>query len=162
MAAVHAAWSYEGPGRAVVLALKERGRRGCADPLAAAAAQAVWREGSAADALTFVPARRDDVRRRGFDHGALLAREVGRRLGLEVLPLLSRARPVDDQVGLSATARRENLRGAFISAPAPARIALVDDVVTTGATAAACAAALRRAGTRRVELIVACRTPATY
>lgn len=160
VASLIAAWAYDGIARDLVLALKERGRRACAAPMAAAAARAVWRAGLGAAVLTWVPCRPGDRRARGYDHGEVLAHAVGARLGLPARPLLRRTREVRDQVGLSRAGRRANLEGAFAAAGAvPTRVALVDDVLTTGATAAVCAAALRRGGARAVEVVVACRTP---
>jgi predicted amidophosphoribosyltransferase len=156
---VHAGWRYEAAARALVIALKERGRRGCAAPLAGAAAAAVWRAGLSADVLTWVPGNPAAARARGFDHGEVLATQVGERLGLRARPLIERVRIVRDQVGLSGRERRANLAGAFEARPnVPPRVALVDDVLTTGATAAACARALRSGGATSVEVVVACLT----
>ena len=156
---VHAGWKYEGAARALVIALKERARRGCAAPLAAAAAAAVWRAGLCADVLTWVPGNSAAARARGFDHGEVLATQVGARLGLDARRLIERVRIVRDQVGLSGRERRANLAGAFEARSiVPSRVALVDDVLTTGATATACARALRAGGATSVEVVVACLT----
>ena len=99
--------------------------------------------------------------RRGFNQAELLAREVARRCGVEVVGAVRRARATSPQAGLSNSRRRENVAGAF-QVPRPERVrglcvALVDDVLTTGATANACAAALKRAGARRVTLLTLAR-----
>jgi predicted amidophosphoribosyltransferase len=154
---VVAAWEYDGPPRDLVLALKLPGLAPAAAPLAGAMAAESLRCGLVGDVLTWVPARRRDIRRRGYDHARVLAEEVGRRLGLPARPLLRRARDRPDQTGLSADARRRNLRGAFVSIGCPDRIILVDDLVTTGATATACARALRASGAAGVEVLAACR-----
>jgi len=149
--------AYEGAARALVLDLKLRGRRAAAAPLADAMGAAVAAEGLDGEVLAWVPARRADVRVRGFDHAHELARALEVRLGLPALPLLSRVGPVrPDQVGLTAGERARNLRGAFIARGCPARVVVVDDVVTTGATLGACARCLRRAGAVQVEAVVAC------
>jgi ComF family protein len=99
--------------------------------------------------------------RRGFNQAELLAREVARRCGVEVVNAVRRARATAPQAGLSHAQRRENVAGAFeVRRPERVRglrVALVDDVMTTGATANACAAALKRAGARRVTLLVLAR-----
>jgi ComF family protein len=99
--------------------------------------------------------------RRGFNQAELLAREVARRCGVDVVNAVRRARATAPQAGLSNTRRRENVAGAFeVRRPERVkglRVALVDDVMTTGATANACAAALKRAGARRVTLLVLAR-----
>jgi predicted amidophosphoribosyltransferase len=152
-----AAYEYGGAARALVLALKLRSRRGAAEPLADAMCAALRRSGLSGSTLTWVPGRPADARLRGFDHAELLAARVAAALGLPVAGLLTRVRPVADQSGLGAVARRANLRGAFVAAASPAKVILVDDLVTTGATASACARALRAAGTETVELLTACR-----
>ncbi|MBN2584666.1 MAG: ComF family protein, partial [Planctomycetes bacterium] len=113
------------------------------------------------DLATAVPLHWWRCYRRGFNQAALLARTVVRRgrLRLPLRRLLVRTRDTPPQVGLSATARRENVRGAFrVRDPAMVkdrRILLLDDVMTTGATVGECARALRRAGAREVVVAVA-------
>jgi predicted amidophosphoribosyltransferase len=107
------------------------------------------------------PARR---RRRGFNQAEELARALSRRSGLQVADCLERtagsARA--SQVGRGRDERRGALAGGVrirAGAPVPLRALLVDDVVTTGSTLGACAAALADAGVRGVEAIVYARTP---
>lgn len=154
---VLAAWEYEGPARDLVLSLKLKGSRPVGAAAAAAMAATALREGLIGDLLTWVPARSADARSRGYDHAEVLAQEVGHRLGLPVRPLLARALDRPDQSGLSAAQRRRNLRGAFEARHWPGPVVLVDDVVTTGATASACAGVLRAAGATGVEVLAACR-----
>jgi competence protein ComFC len=154
---VVAAWEYDGPARELVLALKLRDLGPAAGPLADAMAAAALRCGLLGGVLTWVPARPRDVRRRGYDHARVLAEEVGRRLGLPARALLRRIGDPPDQTALGAAARRRNLRGAFVARPCSGPIVLVDDLVTTGATATACARALRASGATAVEVLAACR-----
>ena len=87
-----------------------------------------------------------------------LADQLGRLWELPVQPLVGRARPVERQRGLGLQERRRNVAGAFASARAsPTRVCLIDDVYTSGATAAAAASALRRGGARRVEVVTFAR-----
>jgi predicted amidophosphoribosyltransferase len=75
-----------------------------------------------------------------------------------VLPLLTRTRTIRRQAGLTLAERRRNVDRAFAAvAQAPKAVAIVDDVYTTGATAAAAASALRAAGARRVEVVTFAR-----
>ena len=75
-----------------------------------------------------------------------------------MLALIRRTRPVPRQRGLALADRRRNVAGAFAPATeAPRTIALVDDVYTSGATAAAAASALRKGGARRVEVVTFAR-----
>lgn len=149
-------YRYEGAPRSLVLDLKGRGRRDAARPLAEALVRVARRAGVGAEVVTWVPCAAAARRRRGFDHAELLARSAAEALGLPCTPLLARTGAIRDQVGLSAPERWSNLKGAFVARSAPAKICLVDDVITTGATAGRCAAALRGAGATEIELLVAC------
>ena len=148
-------WRYDGPVRGLVLDLKLRGARSAAGPLVEAMAALVHEQGLLGSALTWVPARPADIRRRGYDHATVLAQGLSTALGLPAVPLLRKTGRVVDQAGLGAAQRRKNLAGAFSSASTTASVVLVDDVITTGATVAACAKALRGAGAERVEAVVA-------
>ena len=135
-----------GTGQLVRL-FKDQGEQRLAGVLARLMVQ-VLPPGWPLEVVAYVPASRAAVRRRGFDHGELLGREVAACVGLECLPLLRRPR-TRDQRGLSARGRIANLAGRFEAAgAAPCRggVLLVDDVMTTGATLCAAAAALRSAG----------------
>jgi ComF family protein len=112
--------------------------------------------------LVPVPLHPRRLRERGFNQSELLAQALGRRSGLVVAPeALVRRKETPPQTGLTAAARRSNVSGAFTvrrrSRVAGRVVVLVDDVVTTGATARACAAALRAAGTTEVRLVTAAR-----
>lgn len=152
-----APWPYEGAARALVLQLKLRGRRPAAAPLVEAMCHEVTLRGLSAQAVTWVPGPAAETRRRGFDHAEILARGVAHRLGLRPLRLLCRTGPRRDQAGLGARERRENLAGAFASRRFARPVVLVDDLVTTGATAEACASALLAAGVPQVEVLAPCR-----
>ncbi|HEV8266799.1 MAG TPA: phosphoribosyltransferase family protein [Thermoanaerobaculia bacterium] len=113
------------------------------------------------DAVTWIPSTRARNRKRGFDPAELLAAGLARRFRLPVLALLDRTRAVAPQSTLPAARRRVNMNGVF-SARRGARdlsLLLVDDVVTTGATVAAAAGALRDAGVHRIHLFAFARTP---
>ena len=112
-----------------------------------------------------VPLARARLRRRGFNQAALLANWLAKTLGLDLREdLLLRPQDTAAQQGLDAAARRRNLRGAFALADhsmvAGRQVALVDDVLTTGATAEALATLLLRAGAARVDVYCLARTPA--
>jgi predicted amidophosphoribosyltransferase len=145
--------AYDDAVRLFVAAWKDRGLRG----LAREAARLVVETREPAQApLTFVPPDRERRRRRG-DHAAeALARELAVLWGVPLLRTLER-RPGRAQRGLGREQRRANVRGAFVSRPAPLRLVLVDDVYTSGATANAAASALRRAGAKHVEVVTFAR-----
>lgn len=153
-----APWAYEGGPRSLVLALKLRGLKGAAGPLVDEMVGCCRRSGMQADAVTWVPARRRDIRARGFDHAEVLALGVATQLGLPADPLLARRGHQRDQAGLDRAHRLSNLATAFgARAAISGAVLLVDDLVTTGATAASCARALKSAGAARIDLLVSCR-----
>ena len=155
-AAARAAVAYDDVVRPLVAAWKERGLR----RFAVTAAELVSEELPVprAAALTFVPPDPDRRLERWHHPPEALARELGRRWELPVLPLLRRTTAAPRQRGLDLASRRRNVAGAFVAAPAPARVCLVDDVYTTGSTVSAAASALRRAGARHVEVVTFART----
>jgi len=153
-ATARAAVGYDAAARRLVQAWKERGLR----RLAAEAARIVAERlpPPEVDALTFVPADRGRRLERGHNPAERLALELAVLWELPCLPLLERTRG-GRQRGSSAAERR-TLRGAFrATSAAPRKVAVIDDVYTTGATAAAAASALRVAGARRVEAIAFAR-----
>lgn len=118
------------------------------------------------DALVPVPLHPHRLRSRGYDQALELAKPVARAMGLPLrASLVVRARATAAQSSLAASARKENLRGAFAIArqgrgrPLPAHVALVDDVMTTGATLHALARCLLDAGVERVDAWACARTP---
>jgi len=152
---------YNAVGRALLAEFKYRGHLGVGEVLAGQLAawlslgwQAVFDEvACTCDLVIPVPLHRSRVRTRRFNQSELIARVVSKALGLPCMPdALARTRETPTQVGLTEHQRRENVRGAFDVLDARRRLVdgrrvlLVDDLMTTGATLAACAGALRRAG----------------
>jgi predicted amidophosphoribosyltransferase len=116
--------------------------------------------GGAIHRLEPVPLPAARLRERGYNQAELLARSLGERLGWPVGSALSREDSRRRQVRLGRNERRENVRGAFHARPGPADtlpVLLVDDVLTTGATSAACALALREAGERVTGIVAFAR-----
>lgn len=170
---------HEGVLRDAVHALKYQGLVSVVDAMAARMRAAGADALRGADAAIPVPLHPAREWRRGFNQAERLAKG----LGLPVVPVLCRVRPTVPQTGLSAHARRRNLRDAFAVAPFPAArgaarwinllrwrgarrtsawiagrtLVLVDDVTTTGATLEACARVLKAAGAREVRAITAAR-----
>ncbi|GMU44516.1 MAG: competence protein F [Lysobacterales bacterium] len=108
-----------------------------------------------------VPLHPSRLRRRGYNQAHELARDLGRALDIPVrTDLLLRTRATAPMPGLDRETRRRNVRGAFaVTGAPPAHVALVDDVMTSGATLNAAARALKRAGGVCVEAIVLARKP---
>jgi predicted amidophosphoribosyltransferase len=156
-ASARAAVEYDGRVRRLVAAWKERGLRRLAEVAADMVVEAIERPAVAA--IAFVPPDRDRTLKRGHHSAERLARELALRWELPVAPLLARPGAAPAQRGLTRAERRRNLAGAFVvRGGAPTRIALVDDVYTTGATVQFAASALRKAGARRVEVVTFART----
>lgn len=147
---------YRFPVDQLVQAFKFRGDMLAGRLLAELMADALGEQGSGGvQALVPLPLHPARLRQRGFNQAAELARVLGRRLGLPVAErLLRRSLAGPPQSGLTGAARRANVRGAFCvergAAGPPAQIALVDDVLTTGATAGEAARALLAAGAHGV------------
>jgi ComF family protein len=114
-------------------------------------------------ALLPVPLHRSRLRRRGYDQALELAKSLSRHTRLPLLSTrLRRVRATQAQTELGAGARRRNVSGAFAlerGPPLPAHVALVDDVLTTGATAGECAHLLLDAGVERVDLWTVASAP---
>jgi predicted amidophosphoribosyltransferase len=156
-ASARAAVAYDGPGRALVVAWKERGLRRVGGLAADLLVDTVPRP--AVDALSFVPGDGDRVGWRGLNTAEELARALGARWNLPVRRLLVRARGAQPQRGLSRAERRANIRAAFRGAGAsPPAVGLVDDVYTTGSTVSAAARELKAAGARRVHVATFARS----
>jgi predicted amidophosphoribosyltransferase len=151
-----AAFSYEGVARELVARVKYRNARGALDWLAVAMLRTT--PPPAIDVVTWAPTTAARRRTRGFDHAELLAGVVGRRLRRPVRSLLVRA-PGPAQTGAPRAARDAGPRMHARAAASHRHVLLVDDVVTTGATMTAAAAALRRAGAESVHGLAAARTP---
>ena len=154
---------YAPPFDRLVVALKFRGELAAAAPVGHRLGRALRDCGEAQiDALVPVPLGPLRLAERGYDQAAAIARAAGRAAGVPVRGAwLTRSRETPPQSRLALTGRAQNLAGAFRADPVVSgrRIALVDDVMTSGATLAAAAAALRSAGAACVLNLVAARTP---
>ena len=157
---VTAAGTYGGGLREAIHRFKYDGERALANELGALVAACVARDlatGTALDAVVPAVLHRERARSRGYDQAVLLATVVAVRTALPLHVPLRRIRPAAPQVALDRAARAENVRGAYVAeagALRGARVALVDDVATTGATLAAATGALRAAGARAVRSYV--------
>jgi predicted amidophosphoribosyltransferase len=154
-ASARAAVAYDEAARAVVHGWKERGLRRLAGEAAALVAERLARPEVLV--ATFVPADADRRLERGHNPAERLAVALAERWELPCTPLLARTRG-RRQRGSTLAERRANVRGAFHAVTAsPARVLLVDDVYTTGATASAAASVLRAVGARRVDVVTFAR-----
>ncbi len=151
-----AVWYYEGQVRKSILRYKFRGSRSyaaCYGRMLAMKLQENFPQGF--DLLTWVPTSPKRMRQRGFDQVQLLAEAVGQELDMQPQRLLQKIRENPPQSGITGDAqRRANVLGAYKVTDAPAvkgkRILLLDDVITTGATASEAAKMLLTAGAEQV------------
>lgn len=150
-----ALFSYEGVGADLLQALKYENRRSALGPLVDALSESLSTE---FDAIVAVPGHPVRVRERGVDIPAVMARRLSRRLDIPTAEPLLR---VDDG-SQTHRDRHERLSIEFRAVRSVAeRVLLVDDVVTTGATAVACADALRVAGAKVISVATLAATPAS-
>ena len=152
-----AVWHYEGTVRRSILRYKFHGARGYAGCYGRMLAMELAREHPEGfDMLTWIPISRLRRLRRGYDQVELLAKVVGKELGMEPVRLLKKVRNNPPQSGISGQAeRRANVLGAYRVTEEPAffgkRILLLDDIITTGATAEEAARVLLTAGAGEVH-----------
>lgn len=158
---------YEGAVTRAVQAMKFRGRRQLAQAVGSLLGAQAPALGLGVDAalVTWVPVSPGRLRRRGYDQARLMAEAAARVLELPAAPTLSRRRVGRAQSGQGRSRRAENTDGAFERLPgvegllAGRSILLVDDVLTTGATGASCAARLLEGGATAVDLLTFARAP---
>jgi predicted amidophosphoribosyltransferase len=160
-----AAFLYDGPVRRSLMSLKFGGLRSRAEALGPWMARALVRSPptslseSEPVVLTWVPLGRRRRRSRGYDQALALACEVARLTGWPLRRLLDRVAETAPQARRSGPQRRLAMRGVFHpGGRPPARLILIDDVLTSGATAAECARVLRQAGAREVGVLCAARS----
>jgi ComF family protein len=151
---------YDGTLRKLIQLFKYGNVPTLAGPLGALLAAALPRE-RAFDVIVPMPMHWRRRLQRGFNQASLLAEVAGRRFGFQVSPAIRRHKATPPQAGLTGAQRRANMTGAFIVSRPEAvrgkRVLLVDDVLTTGATAGACARALKRAGATHVAVLTVAR-----
>ena len=157
---IRGAGAHVGPLRAAVRRLKYGGEPALAQDLGALVALELARDlacGVRVDAVVPVPLHRSRAATRGYDQAALLAHAVAAHTGLPLQPALHRIHGGRPQVELDRAARAANIRGAFVAEAGSLRglrVALIDDVATTGATLVDAATAARAAGARSVRAYV--------
>ncbi len=152
---------YDNTARDIIHRLKFGGKKYLAETLGAFMSDEYLKSRMNCDIAVYVPMTEAEEKKRGFNQSELLAREVGGRLNMPVLPALVKTRETATQKTLGGKERAENLKDAFVctfNEVKGRRILLIDDVFTTGATASACSAALLKGGARDVSVLTAAVT----
>lgn len=159
---------YDGPARALVRSMKFQDRMELAGVMAGQMARAGRELIDDCDVVVPIPLHRRRLFSRRFNQSALLAEKIARLADRDYVPAaVSRVKPTRHQIGLSAAERKRNVAGAFRVRKdmqpliEGRRVLLVDDVLTTGATANACARVCRRARASSVDVLVFARVAAS-
>ena len=160
---------YEEPLRTSIHRFKFGGRKEYAAVYAGLLLERIRedREICGADLITHVPTNRQNLRRRGYDHAALLAGHLAGELGIPAVTCLRRTRKTKAMYGLRPHERRANILGAIeICCPAEQiagkTVILTADICTTGATAGECSRVLRMAGAGKVFVLTVAKTEKSY
>ncbi len=158
---LRAPYVFEGTIRDAIHRLKYKGERAAAPVLGGFMSEYLERNPSDADVLIPAPLHPRRLRSRGYNQAALLAREVGRRLDVQVRPevLVRVADPRPQVETRTREERRDNVAGNFVCDTDLSGITamLIDDVATTGSTLSECAAALKEAGACKVHALCLAR-----
>lgn len=150
---------YHGPVRDAIVAFKLLGERRAAREFAQWLLKPARRL-ERPDAITWVPSTRAGESDRGFTPAKEIARAFARLTNMGGLALLEKVSETPDQAGLTGQERLANFAGAFRARRLPPEtVLLVDDILTTGATADACASALKEAGAGRIDVLTVARAP---
>jgi ComF family protein len=156
---VRAPFRYAAPVDRLIQGAKYNARFDWLELLGQQLAEHVYDRAHEVDAILAVPLHRARLRARGYNQSQELARPLAKRLRLPLCVGVERVRPTPPQTAMSREDRRRNVRAAFAASGefSGLRVALVDDVMTSGATVDAVARCLRRAGAASVEVWVAAR-----
>lgn len=154
---------YEGSVRSALLRFKFEGAAAYGDVFGEFVSKCIDENEISCDIITWVPLSRKRLRKRGYDQARLIAQAVARKQGIPCVPLLYKNRNNRAQAGTgSAEKRRANVRGVYEAINPDylrgARVLLVDDIVTTGATLSECAKMLLLGGAGSVEAAAVARS----
>ena len=158
-----ALWYYEDTARRSLLKYKFYGRRNYAAAYARLLGMKLLQQQTEVDVLTWIPVSEKRRRKRGFDQVELIAQHLGENLGMSPVKTLKKVRDNPPQSGITGQAeRRANVLGVYIEQNREnfygKRVLLLDDILTTGATAGECARVLLTAGAAEVHLAVVAAT----
>lgn len=146
----------------LIIRLKYKSDFSCGEVIAGLMNRVINQESLNFDLITFVPMKRKEIRRRGYNQSEYLARLIGKSVKMPVIKALIKIDNSKDQIGLDGLLRWENLNGCFKAANANKinnkKILLVDDVITTGATGFYCAKELLQNGAKEVTILTGAKS----
>jgi competence protein ComFC len=153
---------YSGVVKELIIRLKYKSDFNCGEALAEMMRETIEKSRLNFDLITFVPSGKKALRKRGYNQSEFLAQLLGRSLDKRVLCCLKKVTDTKDQIGLDGRGRWENLNECFKSSNMEMirgqRMLLVDDVITTGATAFYCARELINGGCSEVIVLTAAKS----
>ncbi|PRR80778.1 DNA utilization protein GntX [Clostridium liquoris] len=153
---------YTGNIKELILRLKYKSDFHCGEILSSYMTSKIKEENIPCDILTYVPMKRKSLRERGYNQSKCLAKNIGKELNIPIITTLKKTENTKDQIGLNGIERWENIRGAFTAVNHDKfknkKIILIDDVITTGATAFCCAEELLMAGAKEINILTAAKS----
>ncbi|MBQ3755029.1 MAG: ComF family protein [Clostridia bacterium] len=152
---------YDTEAKKLIYDMKFLGKKYICETLGAMMADCFVENNMQADVIVFVPMTAKEEKKRGFNQAELLAREVGGRLNIPVLPALAKIKETSAQKELTRADREKNLEGAYkcvFDEVKKLNVLLVDDIFTTGATANECSKALLKGRVKSVNVLTAAVT----
>ena len=152
---------YDGAAKQLIYEMKFLGKKYIAETLGAMMADSFIANNMEADVIVFVPMTDKEKKKRGFNQSELLAKDLGERLNLPVLPALIKLKNTPAQKELNREEREKNLEGAFkciFDEVKRLNVLLVDDIFTTGVTANECSKALLKGKAKSVNVLTAAVT----
>lgn len=159
---VYSAAYYTNVMMELVLKLKYRGDFDCGNVLASLLLEAIERYKLSFEALCFVPSLKKNLKTRKFNQGQYLCKVISSEYKVPIISSMKRLNSSKDQIGLNTTARIENIRNCFCvtnnESIKDKVILLIDDVLTTGATAMFCSEALKNNGAKKVIVLTAAKS----
>ena len=152
--------NYDGNAKALVHRLKYGNAKYLANTLSQYLLDVLLLADWKADCITFVPIHKSRKRRRGYNQAEILAKALSERVNLPCVNLLEKSVKTPNQAKLNRAERLENIKNSFSALQKPPEhVILVDDVMTTGSTAAECSRVLKRAGAKVVYVLTFASVP---
>lgn len=153
---------YAGSVKELIIRLKYKSDFNCGEILSRYMIRKIVEENIPCDILTYVPMRKKDFKKRGYNQSECLAKNIGEELNIPILTTLKKIENTKDQIGLNGKERWKNIKDSFKAINKEKlknkKIIIVDDVVTTGATAFYCAQELFKSEVKEINILTAAKS----